>query len=169
MIAALTGFMASGKSTFGKAAADTLGVRFIDLDREIISRYGTMGEIFAKGGESFFRRIEAEMLRETSADTGNIILSLGGGTILSAENRKWLKENCKTIWLDTSWEIILSELGNSERPTIKERSEEQIKEMYISRRPLYRSVADMVVIIDSFDWEIAISDLTEAVRTTLSL
>jgi len=80
MIAALTGFMASGKSTFGKAAADTLGVRFIDLDREIISRYGTMGEIFAKGGESFFRRIEAEMLRETSADTGNIILSLGGGT-----------------------------------------------------------------------------------------
>ena len=35
MIVALTGFMASGKTTFGRAAAERLGWRFVDLDDEI--------------------------------------------------------------------------------------------------------------------------------------
>lgn len=169
MIVALTGFMASGKSTFGRAAAEVLGVDFIDLDTEITSRYGTVDEIFSQGGEALFRKLESETLINTINKNGNTVLSLGGGTVMNESNRLWLKENAVTIWLDTSWDIVLSELGNSDRPIIKNKSTDQIRQMYQSRRPVYRSVADMVIVIENCDWEAVISDLAEAIRTTLSL
>ena len=47
MTVALAGFMASGKTTFGRAAAAQLGWAFIDLDERIAATYGTPAEIFA--------------------------------------------------------------------------------------------------------------------------
>ena len=52
MIVALTGFMASGKTTFGRAAAERLGWDFVDLDALIATRYGTPAEIFAEAPSS---------------------------------------------------------------------------------------------------------------------
>ena len=36
----LIGFMGTGKSSCGRAAAQQLGYRFVDLDKEIEDRYG---------------------------------------------------------------------------------------------------------------------------------
>ena len=57
------GYMASGKTTFGKALADKLGTPFIDLDRFIENHAGkSISEIFHDQGEGHFREIEKECL-----------------------------------------------------------------------------------------------------------
>ncbi|MBR6424318.1 MAG: shikimate kinase, partial [Bacteroidales bacterium] len=103
MIVALTGFMASGKTTFGRAAAALIGWRFVDLDEVIAARYGTPAEIFASQGEAAFRNIESQVLVETLSSKEDTVLALGGGTVLRPENLQLIKENATLIWLDTDF------------------------------------------------------------------
>ena len=166
MIAALTGFMASGKTTFGRAAAERLGWRFVDLDDEIAARYGTPAEIFSAQGEDGFRRIETTMLAETLQTDDNLVLALGGGTILREENRLLLKEHARLIWLDTNFAIIISEIGNADRPVVRGRSIAQIREIYDARRPLYAAAADIIFPINNTtDYEQVIRDLAETIQS----
>lgn len=165
MIAALTGFMASGKTTFGRAAAERLGWRFVDLDDEIAARYGTPAEIFSAQGEDGFRRIETTMLAETLQTDDNLVLALGGGTILREENRLLLKEHARLIWLDTDFAIIISEIGNADRPVVRGRSIAQIRELYDARRPLYAIAADIIFPINTTDYEQVIRDLAETIQS----
>ena len=47
----IVGYMASGKSTFGKELAKDKGLPFLDLDESVESREGrSISEIFAKEG-----------------------------------------------------------------------------------------------------------------------
>ena len=166
MIAALTGFMASGKTTFGRAAAERLGWRFVDLDDEIAARYGTPAEIFSAQGEDGFRRIETTMLAEMLQTDDNLVLALGGGTILREENRLLMKEHARLIWLDTDFAIIISEIGNADRPVVRGRSIAQIREIYDARRPLYAAAADIIFPINNTtDYEQVIRDLAETIQS----
>ena len=48
----IVGYMASGKSTFGKELAKDKGLPFLDLDESVESREGrSISEIFAKEGD----------------------------------------------------------------------------------------------------------------------
>ena len=159
MIIALTGFMASGKTTFGRAAAEQLGWPFIDLDERIARTYGTPAEIFASQGEGRFREIESEMLREALQTEEDTVLALGGGTILREDNLRQIKSHATLVWLDTSFDIIISELGNADRPLLRGKTPGQIRELYDLRRPLYSAAADRVFHITSTDYRQVIADL----------
>lgn len=163
MTIALTGFMACGKSTFGRAAAQILGWRFIDLDSCITERYGSIGEIFEQGGEPLFRLRESEILSEQLESEGDILLALGGGTILDRGNLDLVRSKARIVWIDTSFDIILSEILNSERPLVKEKSTEEIRALYNSRRPLYSSAADVTFVVDDTDYRAVITRLAETV------
>ncbi len=165
MIAALTGFMASGKTTFGRAAAERLGWDFVDLDEVIATRFGTPAEIFAAQGEAAFREIEKAMLAETLQTDTDRVLALGGGTILREENLHLLKEHAKLIWLDTDFAIIISEIGNADRPVVRGRSMAQIRALYDARRPLYAAAADIIFHINTTDYEQVIADLSTTISS----
>lgn len=165
MIVALTGFMASGKTTFGRAAAERLGWDFVDLDARIEARYGTTADIFATHGESFFRDIETQMLSETLRAERDTVLALGGGTILREENLRLVKAAATLLWLDTDFDIILSEIGNADRPLIRGRNLQQIKQLYDERRPLYAAAADGVFPINTTDYGQVIADLAQRLQT----
>ena len=165
MIVALTGFMASGKTTFGRAAAERLGWDFVDLDEVITGRYGTPAEIFAAQGEAAFRDLETETLGEVLQSERDTVLSLGGGTILRAENLHLLKEHATLIWLDTDFAIILSEIGNADRPVVRGRSIAQIRALYDERRPHYAAAADIIFPIHSTDYEQVITDLSATIQS----
>ncbi|HEX3686057.1 MAG TPA: shikimate kinase, partial [Gaiellaceae bacterium] len=63
---ALVGFMGAGKSTLGAQAAERLGRRFVDLDRELErSLRQTIPQVFGERGETEFRVLEAEAALET--------------------------------------------------------------------------------------------------------
>ena len=157
--------MASGKTTFGRAAAVRLGWDFVDLDDVITARYGTPAEIFATQGEDAFRAIETALLAETLQRDDDTVLALGGGTILREENRQLLKEHATLIWLDTDFAIILSEIGNADRPVVRGRSIAQIRALYDARRPLYAAAADIIFPIDNTDYEQVIADLAETIQS----
>src|SRR5579871_2358329 len=91
-IIALTGFMAAGKSTVGRALAGLLNWRFIDLDSEIERAEGqTIREIFARRGEAAFRRLESETLRAILAGASRAaVIALGGGTFVQPQNPELL-------------------------------------------------------------------------------
>ena len=164
MIVALTGFMACGKSTFGRAAAENLGCRFIDLDDEIARLYDTPAELFAQGGETLFRQKESEVLAKVLTVKENAILALGGGTVLRRANCDLLhRAKAKVVWLDTSFEIISLELSNADRPLVREKSMDEIKSLYDFRRPKYSAASDAVVKVTSTDYSRAISALTEVI------
>ena len=165
MIAALTGFMASGKTTFGRAAAERLGWDFVDLDEVSATRFGTPAEIFAAQGEAAFREIEKAMLAETLQTDTDRVLALGGGTILREENLHLLKEHAKLIWLDTDFAIIISEIGNADRPVVRGRSMAQIRALYDARRPLYAAAADIIFPINTTDYEQVIADLSTTISS----
>src|ERR1700722_17874674 len=84
-IVCLTGFMGTGKSTVARLLARQIGWLHIDLDKRIVEAAGqTIPEIFAKHGETEFRRLEhaevARILGEASEQQRPRLVSLGGGT-----------------------------------------------------------------------------------------
>ena len=85
----------SGKSTIGRRLADDLGRLFVDLDQQIEERAGmSIPEIFAGSGEAVFRKLETEMLEKVcSASHPAGVVALGGGALLSAENRELVEKS----------------------------------------------------------------------------
>ncbi|MEO8169883.1 MAG: shikimate kinase, partial [Oxalobacteraceae bacterium] len=67
----LIGLMGSGKTTVGRLLAKRLGRRFVDSDHEIEARSGaSIPWIFEIEGEGSFRRREAEVIRDLTAEQG---------------------------------------------------------------------------------------------------
>jgi shikimate kinase len=117
----LTGFMTSGKSTIGPILANVLGYDFYDLDREIenIEKL-TVVEIFEKHGEQYFREAESKILNEL-AKKDNLVISLGGGTIVNKNNFDMMKRTGKIIYLKVSPETLYKRLRHkTDRPIFKD-------------------------------------------------
>ena len=75
----LVGFMASGKSSVGRALARRTGWPRIDADDEIVSRAGKpISDIFRDSGEDAFRALEREVTTDICNETGRIIAAGGG-------------------------------------------------------------------------------------------
>jgi hypothetical protein len=79
--------MGAGKSTIGQEVADLSGRPFVDLDREIERRHGSVAELFERG-EAEFRRIEEELAAEVLASSTPAVIALGGGAVLSERTRE---------------------------------------------------------------------------------
>lgn len=75
--------MGAGKSTIGRQLAQILGMEFIDTDAEIEQRAGAdISWIFNVEGEEGFRKREERIINELTQKQG-IVLSTGGGAIVS--------------------------------------------------------------------------------------
>ena len=141
---ALCGFMGCGKSTLGKLAAAALGREFLDLDAYIETKAGkTVTEIFADSGEAGFRDLEHEALKEVAARQ-NVILALGGGTVLFDRNVQALRTaGTPVILLDAPLALLKARLKNdTKRPLLQQGEREKvIEELYHKRIGLYRAAA----------------------------
>lgn len=149
---ALTGFMAAGKTTAGRALASLLRRGFVDLDCEIEQRSGrAIREIFVEDGEAKFRQTEAEVLRSVleRAD-GPGVIALGGGTFVQSRNAELLREwGVHVVFLELPVEELLQRCraagersdGNP-RPLAQD--EEAFCALYAERLPFYRQ-AELVV------------------------
>lgn len=122
------GYMASGKTTLGRALAKTLGRGFIDLDFYIEQRFRTtIDRIFATKGEEEFRRMEREMLREVG-EMQNVVIACGGGTPCFHDNMDYMLSRGATIYLETAENRILERLlrNRARRPLMAEKKEEEL-------------------------------------------
>ena len=137
---ALIGMPSSGKSTVGRALAEKLGKKFIDLDEEIVKADGrSIPDIFAAEGEDGFRAKESAQTARFAKE-GRQLLSCGGGIIKRGENLRALHQNGVVLFLDRPLDALTVGGG---RPLSS--STEALKKMEAERRPLYLAAADAVI------------------------
>lgn len=125
----LVGFMATGKTTLGKALAKDLGLQFVDLDLYIESRYhATVSQIFAERGEEGFRQIERNMLHEV-AEFEDVIIATGGGTPCFFDNMEYMNAQGTTVFLDASVDVIFTRLtiARTQRPLVAGKTDEELR------------------------------------------
>jgi shikimate kinase len=143
----LIGPMGSGKSAVGRQLARTLGMSFIDSDREIELRTGVdIPLIFEREGETGFRRREHDVIAELSA-RAHIVLATGGGVVLDADNRRHLAERGWVVYLETSVAQQAERAGRTRhRPLLQGVDPGQrLQELLRIREPLYREIADFTI------------------------
>ena len=136
---AIIGHMGSGKTLIGKLIAKELNYRFFDSDKLIEKNtHKSIKDIFHSEGEAEFRKIEEKTIINLQNET-QMVLSLGGGAILSSPTRKLLKTHFITVFLDTDFEILQQRLKKSyKRPLlINENILQKLKKLDNIRRKYY--------------------------------
>lgn len=143
----LIGMMGTFKTTAGKLVAKKLGVKFLDTDKILASRF-KMGidKYFKKFGEQSFREQENKLCQELM-DEQDAVISTGGGIIKNPQNIEALKKNGIIICLMASPNQIYNRIKNSRtRPLLKTPDPlSRIKEILAEREQIYRDCADTVI------------------------
>ena len=172
------------------------GICFIDLDEEIVLRCGrSIPEIFATDGEEAFRAIERDTLSCLLSEAGvppsgvrfahptigqgrrslsgvpqppiDLLISLGGGTLMSEECRELVKQNAKCIYLRAKVETLAENLRADDvagRPMLAgvnpdapadapDSLKSRIASMMAERGPIYEKAADIILDIDGLSYE----------------
>lgn len=147
----IVGYMASGKSTFGKELAKDKGLPFLDLDECVESREGrSISEIFAKEGEEYFRKREREILHEICNEADEFVLATGGGTPCFFDNMDYMNQEGTTVFLNTSPLVIVDRLKRqrANRPLLAMYSDNEleffVREHLESRLSFYLKAKEQV-------------------------
>jgi shikimate kinase len=144
----LVGMMGSGKSTVGRLLAQRTGWPRYDNDALLQELYGmTAKQIVEARGEKSKREAENAALAFGLTRPAPCILDAAGGTITSEASRTalnpaiviWLRARPKTLYRRA--------VGGAHRPFM-EGGEEWVRKTDADRRPLYASVADIVIDTD---------------------
>lgn len=145
----LLGFMGSGKTTVGQKLATELQYSWEDLDK-IIARRNEMSvrDIFQTYGEAFFRKEEANVLRNTALEEKRVI-SCGGGTPCFHNNMRWINEHGISVFLDVDTEVLFQRLqkGQEARPLLQGKSPEMLRQFIRDKLAERRAFYDQAGII----------------------
>jgi shikimate kinase len=133
----LVGFMASGKSTVGRALAERLGVPFVDLDEAIeAAAGGTIAELIRDQGEVYFRQLETECLRQAAAHA-TAVMALGGGAFTAAANRALIAQAGISVWLDAPFALCWERIQRDAVVRPLAATEAEARARYEQRIPIY--------------------------------
>ncbi len=136
----LIGMPSSGKTTVGKALADSLNRQLIDLDDEIERHIGsTIAEFFKTHAEKDFRDIETQITKETAKKTG-IVIATGGGCILREENVDAIRSNGRIYFLDRNIDNLTP---TDTRPLATKK--EAMQKLYEARYQIYLNTSDIKI------------------------
>ncbi|MCX7905528.1 MAG: shikimate kinase [Elusimicrobiales bacterium] len=135
----LYGFMASGKTTIGKAFAKRIGFKFYDTDKTIEKRLKISVYDFIKTyGIKKFRYTEKRILNELLNMNDNLVISCGGGIFPKGKTNKDIIE----VFIDTPYEIISKRFrkASKTRPILRKliNSPNSIKRLYNKRLNFYK-------------------------------
>lgn len=146
----LIGPMGAGKSTIGRLLSQELRFEFHDSDKVIEQRCGAdIPWIFEKEGEQGFREREEQVIDELTQLSG-IVLATGGGAVMREQNRIHLGSRGTVVYLCTSVDQQLARTARDRnRPLLQtEDPEAVLRDLFATRDPLYRSVADIIIETD---------------------
>ncbi|MEH6528564.1 MAG: shikimate kinase AroK [Porticoccus sp.] len=166
----LVGPMGAGKTTIGRFLANSLDLEFVDLDAEIEQRCGAnIPWIFDVEGEDGFRRREGQLLEEITAGKG-VLLATGGGVVLAEYNRELLKKRGFVVYLNASVDQLLERTAHDRnRPLLQvDNPRAIIEELLADRDPLYREVADLVIMTERRKPQLVAEDIVTEVRHLMS-
>ena len=132
----LVGMPGSGKTSIGRAVAESLGRSFVDTDELVSKRAGlSISDIFAKYGEAYFRKLESEVVSEAGKEKG-LVIATGGGAVMSRDNRDALRQNGRVYHITRPLEA----LSTDGRPLSS--SLGAVRAIFAEREPVYAALAD---------------------------
>ncbi|NBX53639.1 MAG: shikimate kinase [Betaproteobacteria bacterium] len=136
-----------GKSTVGRQLARRLDIPFVDSDHAIEQRLGcSIREYFERQGEARFREVETDVLTELARQTEGV-LSTGGGSVLSEQNRALLRQTGPVFYLYASPQELFRRLRHDrKRPLLQVNDPlQRLQDLFALRDPLYRAAAHHVI------------------------
>lgn len=162
----LVGPMGAGKSTIGRQLAQQLNMDFIDSDAVIEERTGAdISWIFDLEGEDGFRKREERIINELTQMQG-IVLSTGGGAVLSKENRNYLSARGIVIYLETTVEKQFQRTqSDKKRPLLQdaENPRQVLEDLAKIRNPLYEEIADITLPTDEQNAKIMVNQIVDLI------
>jgi shikimate kinase len=136
----LIGPMGSGKTKLGKRVATILGKPFVDTDRMIVAKHGTIAQLFAEFGEAHFRALERVAVEDALAQ--DAVVALGGGAILDERTQADLADR-RVALITVSAEAVAPRITGAKRPLLAG-GVESWKQILDSRREIYERLATRI-------------------------
>jgi shikimate kinase len=144
----LTGFMGAGKTTTGRRLARILRLPFTDTDAEVEREYGPIVKIFESAGESHFRALESGVIAAMAGGTAKVV-AVGGGAIVSAENRATMRASGQVIHLSITPGGALARVAHrTHRPLLGSTPDLETIEQVMSARADAYADCDLCVVVD---------------------
>ena len=109
----------------------------------------TVPALFARDGEAAFRMAEARVLADACADPSPSVVSVAGGAVLSADNRRLLAHSGIVVWLRARPETLAARVGDGTgRPLLVGDPAAALARLNAARAPFYAEVADVILDVD---------------------
>ena len=153
----LIGMMGSGKTQTGPYLARKINYAFVDTD-DVIEKAAkqSITAIFEKDGETGFRDLEKQVLKEISQHH-SLVIATGGGLVTLPENWGILHQGI-VIWLDLDLKRSIKRLESDKkkRPLlIGDDLAENFSQIYESRKPIYLESDLRIEVEDQSPYEVA--------------
>mgnify|MGYP006151790797 CR=1 FL=1 len=160
----LIGMMGAGKSSIGLKLSQITKIPFLDIDNLIDSSNYIINNSIKK-----FRELEERKISKIDLIDDNLIISVGGGAILSPLNRKIIKKYY-CIYLKTSLNILINRVSNQDvfRPLIQSKKNGNIdmhtfEDLFNSREKLYSNLANFIIKTDNK----SVDELSQLIKNQL--
>lgn len=147
----LTGFRATGKSVVGERLAALIGYRFLDTDKELVSRTRcSVAEFVRKQGWPAFRELEKELLARLASMT-HVVIATGGGAVLHQQQWQTLRDHSLVVWLQADAHTISTRLrvdpvSDKQRPSLTGHgTHEEVEVILAERETSYREGSDVAI------------------------
>ncbi|MEX2426466.1 MAG: 3-dehydroquinate synthase [Thermomicrobiaceae bacterium] len=167
----LIGLSGTGKSSLAPMVAREIGFTSVDTDQEVSARFGrSIPDVFNDFGESTFRSVERDAVRDACAREG-IVIATGGGVVLDEKNWALMRPGAIIIHLRASAVEIITRLNNAEsldrtdtRPLLAgEDPENRLAALWESRKQFYDR-ADIEIDTSGKTPGAIVDEIVEAVR-----
>ena len=153
----LIGMMGSGKSQTGPDLAKIINYAFVDTDYVIEkAAKQSIAEIFEKDGETVFRDLEKQVLKEISQHH-SLVIATGGGLVTLPENWGILHQGI-VVWLDLDLKRSIKriESDKKKRPLLDDGDISQtFSRIYESRKPMYLESDLRIEVEDQSSYDVA--------------
>jgi shikimate kinase len=161
--------MGAGKSTVAGLLAARLGWPQVDTDTIFERRAGTtVADIFATEGEAVFRAAEALAIAGLESGDEPLVVSVGGGAVVSETNRQGLRAAGTVVWLRAKPATLAARVGDGKTRPLLARSglgaDAALERLAEEREVCYQEAADLVVDVD----DISPADAADLVMTALA-
>jgi shikimate kinase len=164
----LIGFMGCGKTHWGKLLGGKLRVPFFDLDEKISEHEGrSIGEIFSKEGEEYFRLLEKDVLHLLTESHDDFVMATGGGTPCFYNNIDYLKKQGTIVWINCSTDCLYQRLlkEKAQRPLIRDIPDDELKNYIIKKysgRKIYYQQANVILAEENISLENLVNKIFHA-------